>query len=604
MKNLVSQVRRLFPGKNFYLLLMTIIALFLVSLLDLLGVATILPIIQIATGADYTTGYLGVIFRFMGEPSKNGMVLYSSLILVLAFVCKGIFSLLIKWWSGGFLVKQQTAASVTLLRSYANDSYINHRRRTTAEIMRSTLEATGQAYGAFIGGFLAVVGEGATIVMLMAMLLVIMPLQAFVALIYFGLASFLLQYFLKKRNREVGERGLATAWLSSDSMLNVVQGFRENRISGLTARRVYEFQEARLESVEAGRLGNFYQDLPKYLLEIIFIIGIALILALMILTEGIESAAYLIVFAGVCVRILPSFVRLVASVGIMRSGAPSVELLSQDLLALNNPPISFMEKEPEVAEAIQVFKETTPLNLTIENLSFKYPDSKDFVLENLNFKIPTGSSVAIVGGSGSGKTTLVDLILGLLQPTSGTVNCNGENVNLNPRKWQNYIGYVPQDVYLSGKTVQQEIAYGFKPQEIDKQRIRECIEIAELTDVIDGLDEGIDTVIGERGVRLSGGQRQRLGIARAIYRNPSVLVLDEATSALDNETEYKITQTIHKIAKEITVIIVAHRLSTVRDVDQLLFMSRGKIDSQGTFEEVRVKNPEFRKLVELGQLPE
>ncbi len=209
-----------------------------------------------------------------------------------------------------------------------------------------------------------------------------------------------------------------------------------------------------------------------------------------------------------------------------------------------------------------------------------------------------------MGGSGSGKTTLIDLILGLLTPSAGQVLDNGKNISEDLETWHSKIGYVPQDVFLSGKTVREEIAYGLKDSEIDDNRVKECIKLAELEDVVESLEEGIQTKLGENGTRLSGGQRQRIGLARAFYRNPSILILDEATSALDNETEYKITKAIHRLTEGRTVFIVAHRLSTVRNVDKLLFMSEGRIVSQGTFSEVRENNSDFARLVELGQLPE
>lgn len=603
MKKFYERIRLFFPGKAFYILIANIVLLFLVSLLDLVGVAAILPIIQVATGADFTTGYLGSIHRILGNPGRNEMVIYTSLILVIAFVFKGVFSLLIKWWSGGFLAKQQAASSVTLLEAYMNDSYLNHRNRSTAEILRTTNDANAHVYSAFIGGLLAVIGEGATILMLMCMLLVIMPMQAGIAFLYFGISAFLLQHFLKNKNREAGAKSLEMSWVASHATLSAIDGFRENRIMGMAPRKIYDFQEARLKAVDAERRRTFYQDLPKYLLEMIFIVGIALILALMVSTTGLESAAYLIVFAGACVRILPSFVRMVASLGVMRAGLPAVELFDRELKTMTSRNVGFIDAEPEVGEFAQINPAIKKINLTVEDLSFRYPTGSTDVLSHLNFTEPAGSSLAIVGGSGSGKTTLIDILLGLIEPKSGKVFFNNQEVHQHLREWHSRVGYVPQDVFLSGRTVREEIAYGLRPEEIDDERIAECIQIAELQDVVANLEDGLDTVIGERGTRLSGGQRQRLGIARSIYRNPSVLVLDEATSALDNETEHKITLAINKLAKEITVIIVAHRLSTVRDVDQLIFMSAGSIVSQGTFEEVRRENSEFAHLVELGQLP-
>ena len=244
------------------------------------------------------------------------------------------------------------------------------------------------------------------------------------------------------------------------------------------------------------------------------------------------------------------------------------------------------------------------MDVQIDNLVYRYPDGDKDVLKDIQLDVPAGTSVAFVGGSGSGKTTLVDLILGLLTPTSGTISSQGKDIHTDLHSWYQKIGYVPQDPYLGNGTLREAVAFGIPAKHIDDDRVIYCLELAELMPVVETLEDGINTSIGENGNRLSGGQRQRVGIARAMYRNPSLLVMDEATSALDNETEHKITQTINRISKEITVIIVAHRLSTVRNVNQLVYLSQGRIANKGTFKEVQAANEEFANLVRLGQLPD
>lgn len=598
-----QRLRTLFPGKSFTILILNIVALFLVSLLDLVGVVAILPIIQMASGADYENGYLGILHRAFGQPGREEMILVSVIILVVAFVFKGVFSLLIKWWSGGFLARQQTANAVIILENYANDTYLQHRKRSTADILRLN-DANNMAYTGYVTGVLAVIGETASITLLLGMLLVVMPVQAIIATLYFGLAAYFLQNYLKEKNREIGQTVLDLNKATSSLTLNLVNGFRENKLSGMTVRNVYNFQEARLKADEANRKKTFFFDLPKYLLEIIFIVGIAIILAMMVFSDGLDAASYLVVFAGACVRILPSFVRLVGSLGAIRTSIASVELLDRENQNTLSRQDARFRQEPDIGDFAKVNKHIVPIVIQANDLSFRYPDGERYVLEQLLFTIPEKSSAALIGGSGSGKTTLIDVLLGLFEPSCGSVSFNDKDIHSNLDEWHKYLGYVPQDVFLSGKSIREEIAYGFKPDEIDEQRIIECVESAELAELVESLEEGLDTLIGERGTRLSGGQRQRLGIARALYRNPSILVLDEATSALDNKTEYKITKSINKLSQKITVIVVAHRLSTVRDVDQVLFMSDGKIVSRGTFDQVRVENSEFAELVRLGQLPE
>lgn len=563
-----------------------------------------MPVIQVAMGNDYTSGYLGKIHSILGSPEREDFILLMSGVLVGSFVLKAIFSLVIKWWSSGFIARQQTASSVAVLGAYLREPYTEHRKRTTAEILQITGSANSQVYGGYVGGMLSIIGESLSILLLMGLLAAVMPLETLIAFLYFGFAAYLIQRFLKKRNIAAGHVVWTKELESSGATLTAIDGFRENIIHGITERSLFNYQQARIDAVEAGRRKGFYFELPKYLLEIVFIGGIAIIMGVMVVSGGMQQIAYMAVFAAACIRILPNFVRVIATLGGVRNAFPYLEKYETAIREINAGPFTFMEKEPEIGEFAQVKSNIRQFNISVENLSFRYPDGDHDVLRSLNFSVPSGTSVAFVGGSGSGKTTLIDLILGLLKPSQGRVLVNGEDINDDIRAWNENIGYVPQDVFISGKTVREEIAYGLTPEEINEDRVWECVRLAELEDVVKSLELGLDTKIGENGTRLSGGQRQRIGLARAFYRNPSVLILDEATSALDNETEYKITKAINRLMQGRTVFIVAHRLSTVRDVDQLLFMSQGEVVARGTFSEVVAQNSEFARLVKLGQLPE
>lgn len=601
---MISRLKYLFPGKNFYLLTLNVILLFIVSLFDLLGVAAILPVIQVAMGEDYTSGYLGQIHKILGSPKRETFILLMSGILVASFIFKGIFSLIIKWWSSGFIARQQTASGVAMLGGYLREPYVDHRKRTTPEILQITTTANSQVYNGYAGGILSIAGEGLSIILLTGLLLAVMPVETAVAFLYFGIAAFLIQRLLKKRNFNSGLMVWNKDMESVAASFMAVEGFRENRIHGITERSLYNYQATRIEAVEAGRLRNFYSELPKYLMEIVFIVGITIMMGMAVVNGGMQQLAYMAVFAAACIRMLPNFVRIIATLGSIRSSLPYMHKYEKAIRDVNVGPFKFIEEEPNLGEFARINKIADSPDICIRDLSYRYPDGNQDVLKSLSFNVPSGTSIAFVGGSGSGKTTLIDLILGLLEPTHGEVLVNERNIHEDIMGWNKNIGYVPQDIFISGKTIREEIAYGLEPDEIDDIRIWECVDMAELTDVVNSLEDGLETKIGENGTRLSGGQKQRIGLARAFYRNPSILILDEATSALDNETEYKITKAINRLTEGRTVFIVAHRLSTVRNVDQLLFMSQGEIVARGTFSEVIAQNSEFARLVELGQLPE
>lgn len=605
MKTMYSKIRLFFPGKKFRLLIVNIIGLFLVSLFEMLGVALVLPLVNLATGAP-REGFILKVSNFFGNPDTPTLIIIFGLTLVAAFVLKGVFSLVVRRWSLSFLATQQSAVSVALLNRYTREPYLDHRKRGAAPIYNAVNDVTAQAYSAYVGGVLGFIGELLSILMLMVMLLVIMPVPALLAMVYFGLTSFVLQSVLKRKNREQGVIVLNATRGAWSAMIESVDSFREIRLYDATDRYMYRYQEKRLDSVAASMRSAFLSEFPKYTLEIIFILGIAGLLAFMSATQGADSTGYLILFAGACIRILPNYTRMVASLGSIRAGEHASDELVKEIKQLSPEARMFiLASKPVVPEGYEYINKTIePINIQVDNLSFQYPDGDKPVLNNITLDIPMGSSIAFVGGSGSGKTTLIDLILGLIDPTHGQVLKNGEPIQKDLRSWHQRIGYVPQDVFIADCTVTEAVAFGLEPHEIDLERVKYCLEVAALTEVVESLENGLDTKLGYNATRLSGGQKQRMGIARALYRNPSVLILDEATSALDNETEYKITKTIERISKDITVIIVAHRLSTVRNVDQLVYLSNGQIANQGTFAEVQRANAEFANLVKLGQLPD
>ncbi|OHP77780.1 ABC transporter ATP-binding protein [Rothia sp. HMSC062F03] len=605
MKTMYSKIRLFFPGKKFRLLIVNIIGLFLVSLFEMLGVALVLPLVNLATGAP-REGFILKVSNFFGNPDTPTLIIIFGLTLVAAFVLKGVFSLVVRRWSLSFLATQQSAVSVALLNRYTREPYLDHRKRGAAPIYNAVNDVTSQAYSAYVGGVLGFIGELLSILMLMVMLLVVMPVPALLAMVYFGLTSFALQSVLKRKNREQGVIVLNATRGAWSAMIESVDSFREIRLYDATDRYMYRYQEKRLDSVAASMRSAFLSEFPKYTLEIIFILGIAGLLAFMSATQGADSTGYLILFAGACIRILPNYTRMVASLGGIRAGEHASDELVKEIKQLSPEARMFiLASKPVVPEGYEYINKTIePINIQVDNLSFQYPDGDKPVLNDITLDIPMGSSIAFVGGSGSGKTTLIDLILGLIDPTHGQVLKNGEPIQKDLRSWHQRIGYVPQDVFIADCTVTEAVAFGLEPHEIDLERVKYCLEVAALTEVVESLENGLDTKLGYNATRLSGGQKQRMGIARALYRNPSVLILDEATSALDNETEHKITKTIERISKDITVIIVAHRLSTVRNVDQLVYLSNGQIANQGTFAEVQRANAEFANLVKLGQLPD
>jgi ABC-type multidrug transport system fused ATPase/permease subunit len=355
-----------------------------------------------------------------------------------------------------------------------------------------------------------------------------------------------------------------------------------------------EFAHARSEFGRARRRSAFVGELPKYFLEVVFITGFALLAVILFARSPTGEALSLLAFAvATGFRILPSVARLLGGYNGMRICLPALWIVLDDVKpARMSPP------------AVQTSTARRPLRreLSLEHLSFRYPGTVRDVLADIDLRIPAGSTVALVGSSGAGKSTLADVLMGLHPPTAGRVTVDGVDIRTDIIAWQRTIGMVPQDVYILDATLRANVAFGEAPDSVNERRMSAALTLAQLDDLIAELPNGVDTIDGERGGRLSGGQRQRIGIARALYLEPSVWVLDEATSALDSETERRITDTIESLHGQMTVVVIAHRLSTVRQCDILLYLEQGRIAAAGTFESVAAESPAFARLVKLGSL--
>lgn len=573
------------------------VAQFFLALFDLVGLAAVLPLMQVMLGADLGSGYIGVIYRLLpGSPSRTAFVLTMAAVMVTAFAIKAIATITFQWLSSGLLIRLQIQTSTRLLDSYLSEDYISHRRRTTAELLRTVDAAVADAHGKVLGGLLGLLSSSLSIVLIIGLLMSITPVVTLLSLVYFGLAVYLIQRVLARRNVQAGHDAVMSAWAKSLALINAISGFREVRMHDAKPEFLERFRQASDENGLAGRKAQIYGTIPKHVLELTSITGIALILGLVLLVyDPTEMVPTLTVFVAATVRLLPMMSGLTTTLGSIRGGRAGLRLAVEELDRLG-------ELQPTTDPMLAPASASAPLPLEVADVSFRYPDGSHEVLSDINLVLAPGSSLALCGSSGSGKTTLVDIMLGLIPLAAGTVRYGGRSIADLDGQWRASVAYVPQDVFVINDTLAANVAFGVSPEGWDEERIVTSLQRAQLSDVVADLPSGLDSMLGERGSRLSGGQRQRIGIARALYRRPSVIVLDEATSALDNETEDQISRTIRSFSGDISTIIVAHRLSTVRHVDQLVFLEGGRITGRGTFNEVREQSPSFAHMVELGRL--
>ncbi|WP_348613948.1 ABC transporter ATP-binding protein [Kocuria rhizophila] len=565
-----------------------------IAVLDMLGVAATLPLMQLVTGSGIEGGIAAVVADSLGTTNTGTVIVAMAALVCGAFLVKSVCTLAFRWWLLGHSNAMGAEAAAELFRRFLASPYVAHRQRRVSEVHRVLVSAVPQAFTQVIMGFLGLAPDLLTLVAVSLVLFVVSPLGAVLAVAFFGTVALGTQWLMKPAQRRIAEDIAASDLATWDALMPGINGFRESRLSGTSPRFVSQYAAARVQAASANRRLSLVSEVPRYILEVALIVGVALVAAVLFaVLEPALALSVLGVFAVAAVRMIPVLNRSLATVAGIRAGSVGLKILVDQIEELD----SGEEHQPHPRSGRPYAGD-----IELRDVGLQYPDADASVLEGVSARISEGSTVAFVGGSGAGKSTLLDVILALLPPTSGTVTCGGRDVFEDAAQWHSQIGVVPQDVFLMDASLRCNIAYGLSDEDIDEGALARAVHRADLEGIVAQLPEGLQTRLGERGVRLSGGQRQRVGIARALYRDPDVLVLDEATSALDNLTEDKITRTIESLRGDMTILVVAHRLSTVKHADHLMYMADGRVVTEGSFDDVVRNNQDFARLVELGRL--
>ncbi len=564
------------------------------ALLDTLGVAAMLPLMQLFTAGGGEQGAaVTAIGDVIGSHEPQTLIPVVAGLIVVAFVGKSLATVAFRWWLLGRTTRVSADASSALLRRYVLSPFSAHRMRDLPEIYRVINEATLQSSGVLLG----VVGMVSDLLLLAAIVVVLAVASPGVMLLagaMFGVVVWATQRSMRPFQSRIGDVVAETGLQAWSLLIPALNGFREARLTSTAGALAQRFRAIRQRQARAQRQLLILSELPRYLLEICFVAAIGILgFVLFSRNTPAEALGILAVFAAASLRALPTLNRVTATLAIIRANRIGLDLV---LDARDD-----LESAPQHVE-IPVSSHRFAGDIEVRDVAFRFADADTDTLRGVTTTIPENTTVAFVGSSGAGKSTLLDLVLGLLEPTHGSIRCGGRSISDDLAGWYAGLGVVPQDVFLTNDTVAANIAYGVSEPDIDRERVAQVVAMAQLDQLVADLPAGLDTAVGERGIRLSGGQRQRLGLARALYRQPSVLVLDEATSALDNLTEHKIARTLRDLHGSMTIVIVAHRLSTVRDADRIVFMSEGRIATEGTFAEVRRTDVDFARLVELGDL--
>lgn len=584
----------LLPGESKAWIVVAAIGSFFVAGLDMLGVAATMPLMLVATDAPQADS----VFRLFADKGVHGtgtVLIILAVAIGLLFIVKSVLTVAFRYWVVGRTQFLNARAATVVLKKYADSDYAVHRTRDAADIQRQINMSVMQVFVGVLTGYITLIVDVLTLALILAVLVAVSPWGTLVAFVVFGGTMLFSQRVVREKLRRAGEINSDFGRDSWAALIPIVDGFREVRLSRSAGVYVGGFEKGKIGQGKVQRTITVLTELPRYVLEIALIVGIGMIAGVLTLTgsEG-TMIAVLGVFTAAAARMLPTLQRVGTSLATIRTSEVGITQLEGLLPTFAEASFSERAVEAQASELVG--------DIELVDVGFRYPDAEEFSVRDVNARIPFGSSVAFVGSSGAGKSTLLDVILGLFEPTEGQVLANGHSIHASLDSWLRTVGVVSQDVYLVNDTVRANIAFGRDPDSVDDDEVLDAMRRAQLLELLEDLPNGLDTQLGERGVRISGGQRQRIGIARALFKNPQVLVLDEATSALDNITEQKITETIESLAGDLTIILVAHRLSTIRHADSIIFMDAGSVAATGTFDEVTEQNQHFAELVRLGKL--
>ena len=558
-----------------FLLIMIII----MALLDMIGVASILPFMTVLTnpGLIETNFFLKKLYEFFsifGVESEKEFIFSLGVSVFLLLISSLAFKGLTNYINFRFVQMREASIGTRLMRRYLNQSYNWFLTRNSAELGKTILSEVQHIISQGIRPLMDLVANGIVAFTIITLLIIADPKLAIIVGISIGSVYLLIFYFLRKFVNQIGHKRLTNNKLRFSLINEAFGASKEVKFGRLEDVYINRFSKSAKVFAQTVASFQIISQLPRYILEAFAFGGVLLIILYFISKTGSFKSALpilsLYIFAGY--RLMPSLQKIYVALTQLNFASASLDKLYFDLKNLR--PINNNENQ----DTIFLKKK-----IALRNINYHYPNSKSKTLRDINLVISAKTTVGIIGTTGSGKTTLIDIILGLLDAQEGTLEVDSKIINKqNLRSWQSSIGYVPQHIFLSDDTIAANIAFGLNPKEINQDLIIKASKIANLHDFVSNeLPEKYQTIVGERGVRLSGGQRQRIGIARALYYKPSFLILDEATSALDNQTEQAVMEAVYNLREDITIVIISHRLNTVKNCDKIIVLEKGEIKKDG-----------------------
>ena len=545
-------------------------------ILETLGVSLVIPALALLTQGDISLRYPAFkpVIAALGNPSQQTLVIGGMVVLVGVYFIKAMFLALLAWFQMRFAFGVQAQLSQRLIAVYLRQPYTFHLQRNSAHLIRNVINEVSMITGNAILPMIMLLTEGLVLISLCGLLLAVEPQGALVVVSVIGVSAWVFHLLTHGRIERWGKARQYHEGLRLQHLQQGLGGAKEVKIFGREADFLQQYRIHNNQSAHVAQMQSIFQQLPRLWLELLAVSGLAtLVISMLVQNRPLEAVLPTLgLFAAAAFRLMPSVSRILGAVQALRYGMPMIDVLHAEL-------------NLKIPESSGNQKPSAPFHSSMElsYVSYTYPAAACAALKDISLLIKRGESVGFIGASGAGKSTLVDIILGLLTPDQGEVRVDGMVIQQNLRNWQDQIGYVPQSIYLTDDTLRRNVAFGLPEEQIDDAAVKRAIQSAQLRDFVSSLPDGLMTIVGERGIRLSGGQRQRIGIARALYHDPAVLLLDEATSSLDTETEHGVMQAIKALKGSKTILIVAHRSSTVEHCDRLYRIEKGVlVDTVGT----------------------
>ena len=575
MVDILKKISYMFDRKQKRGMILLLIAIFVGALLELAGVSLIMPLIQLISKPDIVKSnfLLSLAYNGLHMTSMSDFFVFLVIVIIAVYFVKNIYLIAMYYFQYSFIYNNQLKIEGRLIDCYLKKPYTYHLNHNSSNMIRNIMLDCERLFQLILT-VMNVTSEVMLSVLLIIYLLASDPLMTVTIAILLVLCMGIYQLLTKKRVNRYGQINQEYDGKMHQAINQALGAVKDIKILHREKYFVNAFISCGRKKMNALIKTNFFGAVPRYLIETTCVTGImsVLIFKLKTGTDMNSILPELAAFAIAAFKLLPSVGKISNYINLISFLKPSIDLIYTDIKDTED-----MLRVELVDKGEELSNDESVRSIDIDSVSYIYPGSEEAVLDDVQFSIPLGKSVGLIGPSGAGKSTMADVILGILFPTEGKVMYGKMNVHEYPLCWSEKLAYIPQAIFLADDSIRSNVAFGIEKDSINENRVWEALDEAQLSDFVKSLPDGLDTEVGERGVRLSGGQRQRIGIARALYGNPEILVLDEATSALDNDTEKAVMEAIDSLHGRKTLLIIAHRLTTIKNCDMIFRVEAGKV---------------------------